>query len=74
MANPTPSPANRLALALCRAIAKDLGGEASPCHAPCSECRQQSAAVAAELDQILRERLGGASQVAHWRLDGVGHG
>lgn len=71
MADPTP--ADRLALALCRAIARDLGGEALPCPAPCAECRQQSAAVTAELAQILRERHGGASQVADW-LDGVGHG
>lgn len=72
MADPTP--ADRLALALCRAIALDLRGDASPCPAPCAECRQQSAAVAAELAVILRERHGGASQVADW-LDGVGcHG
>ena len=69
MVNPTPS--DRLALALCRSI---LGGNTSPClverGGPCAECREQSAAVATELATILRERHGGASQVADW-LDGV---
>lgn len=71
MTNPTPS--DRLALALCRSIATNLGGITEPCPTPCSECREQSAAVAHELATILRERHGGASQVADW-LDGVGHG
>lgn len=71
MANPTPS--DRLALALCRAIAADLGDITAPCGIPCGECREQSAAVARELAEILRERHGGSSQVADW-LDGVGHG
>lgn len=71
MANPTPS--DRLAMALCRAIAADLGDEHAPCPTPCGECRRQSAAVALELATILRERHGGSSQVADW-LDGVGHG
>lgn len=75
MSNATP--ADRLALALCRSIAADLGGSTPPCFiergGPCSECRVQSAAVAAELATILRERHGGSSQVADW-LDGVGHG
>lgn len=69
MTDPTAS--DRLALALCRAIAAELGTPL--CPYPCSECREQSAAVAYELAAILRERHGGASQVADW-LDGVGHG
>lgn len=69
MTDPTPS--TRLALALCHAIASDLGDEHAPCPIPCAECREQSAAVAHELAAILRERHGGASQVADW-LDGVG--
>ena len=73
----TPTPADRLAFALCRSIASDLGDSTPPClierGGPCPECREQSAAVAAELATILRERHGGSSQVADW-LDGVGHG
>ena len=69
---PNPTPSDRLALALCRSIAADLG-DYPTCPTPCAECRQQSAAVAHELAAILRERHGGASQVADW-LDGVGHG
>ena len=68
MADPTPS--DRMALALCRAIAASLDGYPT-CSTPCGECREQSAAVAHELATILRERHGGASQVADW-LDGVG--
>lgn len=71
MVDPTTS--DRLAMALCRAIAADLGDITAPCTTPCAECRQQSAAVAHELAAILRERHGGSSQVADW-LDGVGHG
>ena len=70
MTNPTPS--DRLALALCRSIAAELD-DYPTCLAPCPECRRQSAAVALELATILRERHGGASQVAVW-LDRVGHG
>jgi|688.fasta_scaffold232791_1 hypothetical protein len=60
--------ADRLALAVCRAI-----GYPGPCHPSqiCNGCRKQSAAVAHELAAILRERHGGSSQVADW-LDGVG--
>lgn len=68
---PDPTPSDRLALALCRSI---LGEKTSPCLAerggPCTECREQSAAVAHELATMLRERHGGASQVADW-LDRV---
>ena len=62
------SHADRLALAVCRAI-----GYPGPCHPSqiCNGCREQSAAVAHELADILRERHGGSSQVADW-LDGVG--
>lgn len=67
-----PTAPDRLALALCRSIAADLGGYPT-CPTPCSECREQSAAVARELAVILRERHGGSSQVADW-LDGVGNG
>jgi hypothetical protein len=65
---PAPSAADRLALAVCRAI-----GYPGPCHPSqiCSGCREQSAAVAREIAAILRERHGGSSQVADW-LDGVG--
>jgi hypothetical protein len=68
---PNPTPSDRLALALCRSIATSLG-DYPTCSSPCSECREQSAAVAAEVATILRERHGGSSQVADW-LDGVGH-
>jgi len=71
MAEMTPS--DRLALALCESVCDLVPGDTSPCPTPCAECREQSAAVAAELAAILRERHGGASQVADW-LDGVGHG
>lgn len=67
MAEPTYS--DRLALAVC--------GVALPghrCRVPCDQCRRESAAVARELAQILRERYGGSSVTADW-LDGVGcHG
>jgi hypothetical protein len=61
------SAADRLALAVCRAI-----GYPGPCHLSqiCDGCREQSAAVARELAAILRERHG-SSTTADW-LDGVG--
>jgi hypothetical protein len=64
MADPTP--ADRLALAVCVAV---LPG-AKPCEAPCNACRVNSVAVARELAAILRERYG-SSTTADW-LDGVG--
>ena len=65
-----PTPADRLALAVC--VAVSLPGDR--CHVPCNACRIEAAAVAHELAQILRERYGGSSVTADW-LDGVGcHG
>jgi hypothetical protein len=66
---PDPTPADRLALAVCRG-ACPTGGPC-PVGAICSDCRRDSAAVAHELAIMLRERHGGSSQVADW-LDGVG--
>lgn len=64
-----PTPADRLALALC-AENTDL----NQCPRACQDCRDLSAAVTRKLAQILRERHGGSSSVADW-LDGVGaHG
>ena len=64
-----PTYSDRLALALCRLIDPATGTCAT--GEICRRCRQDSAAVAAELATILRERHGGSSQVADW-LDGVG--
>ena len=64
MSNPTP--ADRLALALCHANS-DIG----QCAQACEDCRFLCAAVARELATILRERHGGSSTTADW-LDGVG--
>lgn len=59
---PQPTPADRLALAMCRS--------SSQCESACLWCRQASAKVTTELAQILRERHG-SSTTADW-LDGVG--
>ena len=59
---PQPTPADRLALAMCRS--------SSQCKSACLWCRQASAKVTTELAQILRERHG-SSTTADW-LDGVG--
>lgn len=65
----TPTPADRMALAACR-----LAPFGERCESPCKSCRFQSAAVAHEIAQVLRERHGGSSTTADW-LDGVGgHG
>ena len=64
---PEPTPADRMALAMC----PDRSSEGGPCEAPCDECRRDSAAVAHKIARQLRERHGGSSQVADW-LDGVG--
>ena len=66
VADASPTPADRLALAVCVAV---LPGS-KPCKAPCNACRVNSAAVAHELAAILRERHG-SSATADW-LDGVG--
>lgn len=63
---PDPTPAERLALAVCPWRETTL-----PCQRICQDCRDRSVAVACELAQILRERHGGSSSVADW-LDGVG--
>ena len=63
----SPSPADRMALAVCVA---SLPGS-KPCQSPCNACRVNSAAVAHEIARQLRERHGGSSQVADW-LNGVG--
>lgn len=64
---PDPTPADRLALALCP--------HRQLCQIPTrdcrKDCRRDSTAVTRELAQILRERHGGSSSVADW-LDGVG--
>ena len=62
----TPTPADRMALALCVAV---LPGS-TPCQSPCNACRVNSAAVAHEIARQLRERYG-SSVRADW-LDGVG--
>ena len=68
MNTPTPTPADRMALAMCPNIRKANG---HGCAVPCDTCRRISAAVAHEIARQLRERHGGSSQVADW-LDGVG--
>jgi hypothetical protein len=61
MTTPSPTTADRLALAMCRANS-DVG----QCAKACEDCRFLSAAVAHELAVILRERHGSSSQVADW--------
>jgi hypothetical protein len=63
---PDPTPADRMALALCVA---SLPGS-KPCQSPCNTCHVNSAAVAHEIARQLRERHG-SSTTADW-LDGVG--
>ena len=62
------TPADRLALAVCRA-----NGYPGPCHVSeiCDTCRRSAAAVAHEIARQVRERHGGSSTTADW-LDGVG--
>jgi hypothetical protein len=57
----TPTPADRLALAVCLT---------RTCLSPCSACRNISWRYSRELAAILRERHG-HSQTADW-LDGIG--
>jgi hypothetical protein len=59
---PQPTPADRLALAMCN--------YSTPCSRPCLPCRLASARHSRELAAILRERHG-SSTTADW-LDGVG--
>ena len=63
----SPTPADRMALAVC--TYNPL--YPTPCREICNQCRKESAAVAHEIARQLRERHGGSSQVADW-LDGVG--
>jgi alkylation response protein AidB-like acyl-CoA dehydrogenase len=65
MADPTLT--DRIALAVCVAV---LPGS-KPCKAPCNACRVNSAAVAHEIANWLRERHGGSSTTADLP-DGVG--
>jgi hypothetical protein len=65
---PDLTPADRLALAVCRAR-QPLGG--MECRVICQPCRRDSAAVTHELATVLRERYG-SSAVANW-LDGITH-
>jgi hypothetical protein len=60
-----PTPADRLALALC-----PVRHSGAPCKVPCRRCRRDSAAVAHEIARQLRERHG-SSTTADF-LDGVG--
>ncbi len=65
MADPTLS--DRLALAVCRTTGNPDGS----CFAICRDCRRDSAAVAHEIANWLRERHGGSNTTADL-LDGVG--
>ena len=67
--NAIPTPADRIALAVCRSI-NPTGGSCPVKHI-CSDCRRDAAAVTHEWAQILRERHGGSSQVADL-MDGIG--
>jgi hypothetical protein len=58
---------DRIALAVC----PRRSSGASPCKTPCDGCRRDSAAVAHEIADWLRERHGGSSVTADL-LDGVG--
>jgi hypothetical protein len=58
---------DRLALAVCRTTGNPDGS----CVAICRDCRRDSAAVAHEIANWLRERHGGSSAVGDL-LDGVG--
>ena len=62
----SPTPADRMALALCVSI----NGAAGCPIGPCSECKRRSAAVAHEIARQFRERYGSSTK-ADW-LDGVG--
>jgi hypothetical protein len=66
MTTPTPTPADRLALAVCRAGLL----ETLTCPRPCRYCRHISQGVTHELAAILRERHG-SSTTADW-LEAIG--
>ena len=79
----TPTPADRLALAVCRAgnimVSRPTSGlfttrhtfpGTPPCATPCPYCRRISQLYAHELAAILRERHG-YSETADW-LGGIG--
>ena len=70
MADPTPTPAERLALAVCPFRHPVDGHGMAQCETACLGCRRLSAAHAQELAAILRERYGGSSAIADW-LDGL---
>jgi len=70
MADPTPTPAERLALAVCPFCHPVDGHGMTQCEIACRGCRRLSATHAQELAAILRERYGGASAIADW-LDGL---
>jgi hypothetical protein len=65
----TPTPADRLALAVCRA--SNIFLSKPTCRSSCRYCRRISQAHARELAAILREWHGGSSTTADW-LDGIG--
>ena len=65
----TPTPADRLALAVCRA--GNIFPSTPTCATPCGQCRRISQAHACAVAAILRERHGGSSTTADW-LDGIG--
>ncbi len=62
------TPADRLALAVCRA--GNIFPDTPICATPCGHCRRISQAHARELAAILRERHG-HSETADW-LGGIG--
>jgi hypothetical protein len=64
---PGPTLSDRLALAVCCTTGNPDGS----CFAICRDCRRDSAAVAHEIANWLRERHGGSSTTADL-LDGVG--
>jgi hypothetical protein len=65
----TPTPADRLALAVCSA--GNIFPDTPICATPCGQCRRISQIHARELAAILLERHGGSSTTADW-LDGIG--
>jgi hypothetical protein len=64
----TPTPADRLALAVCRA--GNIFPDTPICATPCGQCRRISQIYARELAAILRERHG-SSATADW-LEAIG--